>query len=63
MKKANTSTGAMLFGIACVVVVMGGYVANIVKLIGMLNGSVTAMFVARAIGLFVPPVGSVMGFM
>lgn len=49
-----------LWGVALVGV--GGWVANIVKLIGMDLGSVTGMLVARAIGIFVAPLGAVLGF-
>lgn len=41
----------------------GGWVANIVKLFGMLDGGVTAMFIARGVGIFVAPLGAVLGFM
>lgn len=41
---------------------MGGWVANIVKLVGLLHGDVTAMFIARVIGVFAVPLGGVLGF-
>lgn len=40
----------------------GGWIANVVKLVGMLEGSITAMFVARVVGIFVAPLGSILGF-
>jgi prepilin-type N-terminal cleavage/methylation domain-containing protein len=40
----------------------GGYIANIVKLVGLLDGSVTAWLVARAVGIFAFPLGAILGF-
>lgn len=44
------------------VAMVGGWIANIVKLVGMLDGGVTAMFIARIAGIVVPPLGGVLGF-
>ncbi len=41
---------------------IGGWIANVVKLIGMLGGEITAMFIARCIGTIAAPLGSVLGF-
>lgn len=41
---------------------IGGWVANIVKLIGMLDNPVTTWFIARAIGIFAAPLGSILGY-
>jgi len=41
---------------------IGGWIANIVKLVGMIDGQLTGMFVARAIGMVVGPLGAVLGF-
>lgn len=38
-----------------------GWVLNIVKLIGTAD-VITGMFVARCIGIFVPPLGAVLGW-
>ena len=45
-----------------IVVAIGGWVANIVKLVGMIGGDVTAMFIARCVGIFAAPLGAVLGF-
>jgi len=45
-----------------VLVMFGGWIANVVKFIGMLNGEVTAMFIARGVGIFALPLGSILGF-
>lgn len=43
--------------IACLV----GWVMNIIALVGILSGPITAMFVARIVGIPVPPLGAVLG--
>lgn len=54
---------ALVFlALACVSLAAGGWIANIVKLAGMLDGSVTAMFIARIVGIFAAPLGVVLGF-
>lgn len=40
----------------------GGWVANIFKLLDMLGGEVTAMFIARVVGVFAAPLGAILGF-
>lgn len=40
----------------------GGWVANIVKFFYMLDGGVSALFIARIVGIFVAPVGAVLGY-
>lgn len=42
---------------------MGGWIANIVKLAGMHFEPITTILVIRVVGIFVPPVGAVMGFL
>jgi hypothetical protein len=39
-----------------------GYVLNIVKLIPLLDGGFTTMFIGRVVGIFAAPLGSVLGF-
>jgi hypothetical protein len=62
MKKQMGFTLVELFIVIAVFVGVGGWIANIIKLIGILDGSVTAMFVARCVGIFVAPFGSILGF-
>ena len=59
---SNGGVGAFLFFLAVISVAIGGWIANLVKLIGMLDGGVTAMFIARIVGVFAAPLGSVLGF-
>ncbi len=40
-----------------------GWGMNIVKAFYMLDGPITAMFVARAVGVFVAPIGAILGWL
>lgn len=40
----------------------GGWIANVVKLVGSSFDPLTGMVIARAIGIFVAPLGAVLGF-
>lgn len=62
MKNINLSIGPYIALLAFIVLMIGGWIANIVKFFWMLDGEVTAMFVARVIGVFVAPLGSLLGF-
>lgn len=42
---------------------IGGWIANVVKFIGMLGGDVSTMFIARAVGIFAAPLGAILGFL
>ncbi len=42
---------------------IGGWIANVVKLVGMVDGGITAMLVIRIVGVFAPPVGGVLGYL
>jgi len=39
-----------------------GWIANIAKLILMLDGPITAMLIARVVGIFAVPFGAIIGF-
>jgi len=45
-----------------IVAAIGGWVANVVKLIGMIDGELTAMFIARIVGVFAAPLGAILGY-
>jgi hypothetical protein len=45
-----------------ILAMFGGWVANIVKLIGSDFGHVTGMLVARGIGVVMAPLGAVLGY-
>lgn len=64
-KQLNTASDGLfvLAIIAIAALAVGGWIANIVKLIGVIDGSITAMFIARIVGVFFAPLGAVLGFM
>ena len=62
MKKINLSIGPYIALLAFIVLMIGGWIANIFKFFGMLDGGVSAMFIARIVGVFVAPLGSLLGF-
>lgn len=41
---------------------VGGWVANIYKLVQIISDPVTGMFILRAVGIFVAPLGAILGF-
>lgn len=62
MDKQRGFTAFELMVVVLVVAGLGGWIANIVKFVGMLDGAVTAMFIVRIVGIFFAPLGSVLGF-
>ena len=62
MQTQRGFTAVELFGFVFWMAIFGGWVANIVKFIGLINGSVTAMFIARGVGIFAAPLGVVLGY-
>lgn len=58
----DKSDWAGLFGLAIVVASVIGWILNIVKFFGILDGAVTAMFIARIVGFFLAPLGAVLGY-
>ena len=63
MKRQRGFTIVELVLVALVLLGAGGWIANIVKLIGMDFGSITGMLIARAASIFVAPLGAVLGFL
>lgn len=55
-------SGVYTFFCVLALVAAGGWIANVVKLIAMLNGDVNAMLIARIVGVFAAPLGSILGF-
>lgn len=60
--KQRGFTAVELGVVALMLLGVGGWIANVVKLIYMLDGSVTAMFIARVVGVFAAPLGAILGF-
>lgn len=40
-----------------------GWVMNIVKLVGLLDGPINGWFIARIVGVFAAPLGVVLGYL
>ena len=62
MKKQHGYAIWELLGLLLILAAVGGWIANLVKFIGMLDGGVSAMFIARIVGVFAVPLGAVLGF-
>lgn len=57
--------GFTLIELIIVIIVLfgaGGWIANIVKLVHMINDPVTNMFIARAVGVVLFPFGMILGY-
>lgn len=57
----KTGTTAVVLAVLYLIL-FGAWIANLVKFIGILDNPVGAMFVARLVGLFVAPLGALLGF-
>lgn len=55
-------TAFELFIVVFVVLGFGGWVANVVKLIGSNFDPITGLVIARCIGVVLAPLGAVLGF-
>ncbi len=49
-------TCVLLFG-------AGGWIANMAKILATMNDGITGMFIMRIVGIFVAPVGAVLGYL
>ena len=49
--------------LALVLAAFGGWIANIVKLFGMLGGDINAMLIGRSVGIIFAPLGAVLGYL
>ena len=56
------STAPYIIGLVVLAAAIGGWVANIVKLIGILDGGITVMLVVRIVGIFAAPLGAIVGY-
>ena len=48
--------------IALIVLMLWGWVLNIIALVGMVDGGVTTMFILRVAGVFIAPLGGILGW-
>ena len=62
MRNSDLSVVASLFWIGLFLGGLFGWVMNIIELIGMTFDPITGMAVARIIGIFVAPLGAVLGY-
>jgi hypothetical protein len=51
-----------LFIIALSLAGIGGWIANLVKLVGGVDDPITTLFVLRVVGIFAPPLGAILGY-
>lgn len=61
----KNNMGSIIGAIFAILIVVGsfwGYVWNIVKLAGIVDDPITGMFVLRAIGIFIFPLGIILGY-
>ena len=63
MKRVTVSGQLALVFLIVALVGAWGWISNIIKLASMDFGGVTGMLVLRAIGVFVAPLGAVLGFL
>lgn len=63
MKASEILSGlAFLIMGSMVVAAIGGWIANVVAIVGAVSDPVNGMFILRCVGVFVAPLGSVLGF-
>lgn len=62
MNKQRGNAVVGIFVIGLWIAIVGGWIANIVKLIGLLDGPINAWLVARAVGVLAAPLGVVLGY-
>ena len=62
MKKECGLTSVELVVTVIVLLGSGGWIANIVKLAGCDFAHITGLTIIRAIGVFMPPLGAILGF-
>ena len=67
MSSYSTTNNAGAFAVVVLVILwlaaIGGWIANIVKIFGTAADPLTAWFVIRCVGVFVAPVGAVLGYL
>ena len=54
-----------LFGVVMIAVALAalyGYIANVISWFGMLDGPLSAMFIARIVGFLLAPLGAILGY-
>lgn len=54
--------GIAIFLIGLIFAAVVGWIANIVKIVGVISDPITGMFILRVVGIFVAPLGAVLGY-
>lgn len=62
MKRYHTDLFILLCYFAFVAAMLIGWVKNIIAIVGS-DGTITGMLIGRVIGVFVPPIGSILGWL
>lgn len=62
MKPIKLSTAAALAFVAVIVAVIVGWVMNIIAIVAAVSDPITAMFILRCVGIFVAPLGAILGY-
>lgn len=62
MKTTKLSTGPALVLIAIVFAGIAGWVMNIIDIVAAVSDPITAMFILRCVGIFVAPLGAILGY-
>lgn len=62
MKKQFYFNSTELFSAVLILALIGGWIANIVKLINSDFANMSGLIVMRVIGVFIAPIGAVLGF-
>lgn len=63
MKRQKGYTIGEVLGTALVLGLMVGWVINIIDIVHAIAGPITGMFLLRLIGVFVAPLGGVLGWL
>ena len=61
IKFPGTSLGLLMY-LAFVVVIIGGWILNLVEIVNYDFASITGMIVLRIAGIFIAPLGAVLGW-
>jgi len=62
MKRSTLSTGPALVLVAIVFAGIAGWVMNIFDIVAAVSDPITAMFILRCVGIFVAPLGAILGY-
>jgi hypothetical protein len=63
MKQIGNAAFALIFGVTVALAAAFGWGWNIVKLAEMSFDPLTGMIVVRIVGIFIPPIGAIVGYL